>query len=176
MSVTGTEGEIVAGVVGRPWGLRGQFHLAASLEDPTVLLPPTTLRLRRKGAPPVACAILATHRAGGRLIVTLEGCGSIEQAEALRGAELLLESGALAPAPEGSFYPHQLQGLRVVGIDGTAYGCVKTVVQTGGPELLVVRTEAKEILIPFVEAICRRVDTAAGVIEIDPPEGLMDLD
>ena len=34
---------------------------------------------------------------------------------------------------------------------------------------------AGEVLIPFAEPICRRVDPAARRIEIDPPEGLVEL-
>jgi ribosomal 30S subunit maturation factor RimM len=32
-----------------------------------------------------------------------------------------------------------------------------------------------EVLVPLVDAICRRIDVEANVIEIDPPEGLLDL-
>jgi ribosomal 30S subunit maturation factor RimM len=32
-----------------------------------------------------------------------------------------------------------------------------------------------EVLVPFVDAICRRVDPEARVIEIDPPDGLIAL-
>jgi len=33
----------------------------------------------------------------------------------------------------------------------------------------------REVLIPFVDSICRRVDPAARVIEVDLPEGFLDL-
>lgn len=176
MSANGSHEEVVVGVVGRPWGLRGQFHLDARLEDPAILLAEGAVRIRRRGAHATECAIRATHQAGGRLIVALEGCNSVEDAEALKGAEVLLGKGAFLPAPVGSFYPHQLEGLQVVGVDGTPYGSVKEIVRTGGPELLLVGGAGKDFLVPFAEAICRRVDMDAGVIEIDPPEGLMDLD
>jgi 16S rRNA processing protein RimM len=32
-----------------------------------------------------------------------------------------------------------------------------------------------EVLVPFSDAICRRVSVADRVIEIDPPEGLIEL-
>lgn len=42
-------------------------------------------------------------------------------------------------------------------------------------ELLSVRTEDKtEVLIPFVAAIVPTVSLADGVIEVDPPDGLLD--
>ena len=51
-----------------------------------------------------------------------------------------------------------------------------TAVQLGsGPPLLVVAAPRGEVLIPLAEAICRRIDVAAKVIVIDPPEGLVEL-
>jgi 16S rRNA processing protein RimM len=51
----------------------------------------------------------------------------------------------------------------------------------GMPTLVVVQPGAAdepdrdEVLVPFSEAFCRRVDVAEKVIEIDPPEGLVDV-
>ena len=45
---------------------------------------------------------------------------------------------------------------------------------TGTP-LLVVDGRFGEVLVPLAETICRRIDVAAKVIEIDPPGGLVEL-
>jgi 16S rRNA processing protein RimM len=43
----------------------------------------------------------------------------------------------------------------------------------GGPPLLEVRGDSgKEVLIPFVKAICTEIDPAARRILVDLPEGL----
>ncbi len=55
-------------------------------------------------------------------------------------------------------------------------GRVEEIRQTGGADLLVVRGGGRERLIPFARSICPRVAPAEGVIEIDPPEGLLELD
>jgi ribosomal 30S subunit maturation factor RimM len=44
---------------------------------------------------------------------------------------------------------------------------------TTGVPVLVVAARG-EVLVPFVDAICRRVDPATRVIEIDPPDGLIE--
>jgi 16S rRNA processing protein RimM len=56
-------------------------------------------------------------------------------------------------------------------------GIVKDVWPIGESVLLVVESsrEAKEILIPFSQAICPEVDTVQKRIVIDPPDGLLDL-
>jgi 16S rRNA processing protein RimM len=53
---------------------------------------------------------------------------------------------------------------------------VRDVPDLGGPILLSVETpEKKEVMIPFVRAICREIDVVNKVIHVDLPEGLLDL-
>ena len=167
-------GEIVVGVVGRPWGIRGQFVLNPRGSAPETLLARAALRLRRKDGELVELPILGSHLAGGKLVVRVEGCATPEDADRLRGSEVLMEAGEFSPAPEGAYYPHELAGLRVVRRGGEELGLVERVIETAGPDLLEVKAGSRNLLIPFVEAICR-VDRSQGLIEIDPPEGLLDL-
>jgi 16S rRNA processing protein RimM len=56
-------------------------------------------------------------------------------------------------------------------------GTVVEVLHSAAGELLSVRREgAPELLVPFVAAIVTSVSVADGVVEIDPPEGLLDPD
>ena len=59
---------------------------------------------------------------------------------------------------------------------------VAEVLHTAAGELLAVRREAaeagdetREVLVPFVTAIVTAVSLDDGTVEIDPPEGLLDL-
>jgi len=48
---------------------------------------------------------------------------------------------------------------------------------TPGGELLSVRAESGgEVLVPFVSEIVTAVSLADGIVRIDPPEGLLDLE
>ncbi|MGZ5377106.1 MAG: PRC-barrel domain-containing protein, partial [Mycobacterium sp.] len=67
-------------------------------------------------------------------------------------------------------------GLRVRTTAGADVGTVAEVLHTAAGELLSVRTEDREVLVPFVGAIVASVSLADQVIEIDPPEGLLDLE
>jgi 16S rRNA processing protein RimM len=40
---------------------------------------------------------------------------------------------------------------------------------------LVLARDGGEIFVPFTDAICVEVDTEAGTIVIDPPDGLLEL-
>jgi 16S rRNA processing protein RimM len=132
-------------------------------------------RMRIGGAERPVTIETSRWHAAARSVIHVKGVDSIEQAETLRGAVLLVPRGQLPPAPPGRHYARDLEGLRVVTLEGVLVGRVKEIRETGGADLLVVEDGARERLVPFVKEICRRVDPAGGVIEIDPPEGLLEL-
>jgi len=49
------------------------------------------------------------------------------------------------------------------------------VLHTAAGELLAVRGDSGEVLVPFVTAIVTSVSLEDRLVEIDPPEGLLDL-
>ncbi len=110
----------------------------------------------------------------GRVVLKLAGFDSVEAAETLRNADVCVPESETVPAGDDEFYDWQLTGCTVKLPDGTPLGNVTELMRTGGTELLVVAGE-KEYLIPFAAAICTTVDIENKVIEIDPPDGLLDL-
>ena len=167
--------EIVVGVVGPPWGIKGQFLLNPRGSEMEFVLSRSPLRFRAKDGARFERALEEWHVAGGRVVVAVAGCASPEDAAALRGAEVLMDVAEFPAAPEGSYYPHELAGLRAVRAGGSEIGVVERVVETAGADLLEVRAGERILLIPFVEAICR-VDAPRGIVEITPPDGLLELD
>ena len=60
---------------------------------------------------------------------------------------------------------------------GRDVGIVAEVLHTPGGELLAVdRDQASELLVPFVSAIVTSVSLQDRIVEIDPPEGLLELE
>jgi 16S rRNA processing protein RimM len=98
-------------------------------------------------------------------------------ADALRGVLLVVDSENLPPIDDpDTYYDHQLEGLRVATTAGQDIGTVDEVLHTAAGELLAVRrADAGELLVPFVSAIVTSVSLESRSIEIDPPEGLLEL-
>ena len=96
---------------------------------------------------------------------------------AIRGSLLVIDSADLPPIDEDdTFYDHQLEGLRVRTAAGEDLGTVTEVLHTGAGELLSVkRTDGGELLVPFVAAIVTAVSLDSGVLQVDPPDGLLEL-
>jgi 16S rRNA processing protein RimM len=106
----------------------------------------------------------------GRFVLKLEGVDSIDAAEGYRGLELRIGEEELPPLPEGSFYHHEIVGLRVEDPSGREIGKVVDLMPAGEAPVLVVRGPSGEQLIPFAAAFVRSVDRAGGRLVVLPPE------
>jgi 16S rRNA processing protein RimM len=146
---------IEAGRVGRPHGLDGSFHVTRPVPE---LLVAGARLLVADGARVIE------RRAGTdeAPIVRLEGSTSREDAEALRGATLLVDEADAPPLGEGEFWAHELEGCRVVD-DGVEVGVVSRMVALPSCEAL----EVGERLIPLVRDAIRSIDREARVIDVD---------
>jgi 16S rRNA processing protein RimM len=105
--VEGAEDWLAGGVVGRPHGLDGSFHVHAARAALLVL--GTIVRAGEREAEIV-------RRAGtdDRPILRLAGIDTREGADALRGIELLVPRAAAPPLEEDEWWAEDLVGCRVV--------------------------------------------------------------
>jgi len=105
----------------------------------------------------------------------LKGVESLNEADALRGREILVSHEEFPDPGSDSYYDFQLLGCVVKTVDGNLVGEVKRLISVGSCNLLVAEKEGKQVEIPLVEAICREINREKKEIIIDPPEGLLDL-
>jgi 16S rRNA processing protein RimM len=171
--------DLVVGRVVKAHGITGEVVVEVRTDDPdTRFAPGTRLRAQpSRGGPQREHVIESAREHSGRLLVRLEGVADRNAAEALRGNVFLVDTEDLPPIDDpDEFYDHQLEGLRVVTIDGRLVGNVNEVLHTAAGELLSVTSETgAEVLVPFVSAIITEVSLQDQTIEIDPPEGLLEL-
>lgn len=107
------------------------------------------------------------RRHGKGVVVKLVGIEDRDQAAALIDCDIAIDRDQLPPLPPGEYYWADLEGLRVVTLEGTELGRVSHLFATGANDVMVVRGE-RERLLPFVQPdIIRRVDPEQGLIEVD---------
>lgn len=110
-----------------------------------------------------------------RVVLKLTGYDDVERAKELIGYDFALPDSERVPLEEDEFYDWELEGCTVKAGD-QSIGEVRSVLKTGGAEILVISDDSgKEQLVPLAAEIVVKIDTAARVILIDPPEGLLDL-
>lgn len=112
----------------------------------------------------------------GRVILKFSGTDTMNDALRLVGGVLVISQLDTWELEEDEFYEYDLIGLQAVTVDGKNVGRVTGLLRTAGNDLLVLEDEQKrEILVPFVDEICKEVDLEAERLIINPPEGLLDL-
>jgi 16S rRNA processing protein RimM len=176
--------ELVVGRVAKAHGVSGEIVVDVRTDDPEArFVRGTTLRAKvSRGGGERTFTVESVRPHGDRLLLRLAGIGDRDGADALRGTLFVVDSGDLPPISEpDEFYDHELEGLTVRTVDGDEIGTVAEVLHTAAGELLSVKTPAgREILVPFVSQIVPTVAVSdrpgEGYVEIDPPDGLLNLD
>jgi 16S rRNA processing protein RimM len=140
------------------------------------------------------CWLSQNHR--GQAVFHFEGINSINDAEKLRGLDVLLPIEQRVSLPAGHYFVSDLVGCSVFELPASPsaltspacaggevpalLGVVAGVEFPGedfpGTPLLAVETREGELLVPLAEDICTRIDVAARRIEVLLPEGLRELD
>ena len=166
---------LLVGRIARAHGNKGQVIVNPETDFPGDRFAEGNVLVVDHGGQQVERRIVSVRFQQGRPILALEGVETMNDAEALAGAELKVPVTALAPLPGGTYYRHDLVGCEVRTKDGQVVG---TVTDVEGPlerSRLVVARTGGELLVPMVDKICIEVDPGAKRIVIDPPEGLLDL-
>jgi 16S rRNA processing protein RimM len=167
--------DVHLGVVVKPVGLRGEVKLRQSADFWDAALASSALRLDRGGERRPVQVRSWRPQGPGLAVLQLADVGDRDAALSVCGADLWLAAGADDVAAPDGLRPFQVRGLRVERVDGTAVGVVADLLPMPAQPVLVVRDGDREHLVPCVPAIVVEVDRDAGVVRIDPPEGLLEL-
>jgi len=166
---------IAVGRILRPQGRRGEVRVEPLTDEPErfrelracYLTPPETGERR---------AVETVWFQGGVPVLKLAASETLGDAEALVGRLVSIPRAEVRPLPPDRFYTFDLVGCTVETAEGRGLGVLTDVWPGTAHDLWVVRANGGECLIPAVSAIVERVDLAARVVVVRPPEGLLELE
>lgn len=120
------------------------------------------------------------RKQGKTIVAQLEDVDDPDKAHALIGCDIAIDESQLKELAVDDFYWRDLQGLKVIDLEGNLIGKVSSMMATGANDVMVVKLEAesakaknvKESLIPYIDSVIKKVDLEQGLIKVDWDEDL----
>ena len=112
--------------------------------------------------------VLEANVHGGKvLIAKLQGIVDRTEAGKYKGLLIAVPRAELPEQEEGEYYWSDLIGLTVENLAGEVFGTVDSLLETGANDVLVVKGEGGEKLIPFIASVIQQVSLKDKTIRVD---------
>ena len=109
------------------------------------------------------------------LLVKFEGIDSVEEAEKLKNLQIKIDSDEVGELEENEFYFHEIIGCQVFDENDRNLGEIIDILTPGANDVWVIKGEnGKEILIPYIEDVVKKIDITNKKVNIEVMEGLID--
>lgn len=163
--------KIVVGAIGGAFGVQGEVRIKSFCAEPEAIADYLPLETREGRS---FSQLLLTGETSGALVGRLDGIATKEQADALKGHELLADRDRLPALPDDEFYQADLVGLEVFDTGGRSLGRIRAVQNHGADDLLEIHVPGATdtVLLPFTRSSVPTVDLTSGRVVADPPGGL----
>lgn len=160
------------GRVVKPHGLKGGMKAVSYLESEELLPKLEEIFLddeRRQGQSFKVRRIDIKKKS---FILTVDGIGDAETAAQYVGRDILASSSKLDTLPEGEYYWRDLIGLEVRTEEGLFLGKIESVFPTGSNDVYVCTGGERDILLPTLADVVRKVDVDKGIMVVRLYRGL----
>lgn len=153
------------GRIGRAHGLKGEVAIVATSNRAERFEPGSVLWAGGR-----ALTVASARRHQDRWLVRFDGVDDRTAAERLRG--VVLTGEALGSLPADEHWVHELIGATVVDRAGEHLGRITAVEANPAHDLLVLEGD---VLVPVVFIVDDRIDERPGVVVVDVPAGLLEV-
>ena len=158
---------ITVGRLHGAFGVRGEVKLESFTDPAQAISRYQPWLLRDARGSERLCEGMEVRMGAKGLIATIPGIDDRDAADASRGTDVLVPRSALPPPAPGEYYWVDLEGLRVVNVEGVAFGTVSHLFSTGANDVLVAQGE-RDRMIPFLTPdYVKSVDFEAGLVTVD---------
>ncbi|MFS0637455.1 ribosome maturation factor RimM [Mesobacillus foraminis] len=157
-------------------GIKGEVRVISRTDFPDERYKKgNSLFLFMKGSKEPQELVVNSHRKHKNFdLLTFEGYDNVNQVEHMRDGILKVPESQRGILKEGEYYFQDIIGCQVSTIDGEEIGKVSEILTPGANDVWVIKNpKGKEILIPYIEDVVKKVDVKEKIIIIEPMEGLL---
>lgn len=164
---------VCVGAIAGAFGVHGDVRLKSFCAEPEAIAEYAPLTTEDGGR---SFDIQLVGQIKNGLSARLSGVRTKEEADALKGVRLYAPRDRLPNLPDDEYYHADLINLEVRDTGGASLGHVRAVLNHGAGDLLEIHGPGlkQSVLLPFTQAAVPTVDLTAGVLVVDPPEGLFE--
>ena len=161
------------GKITKPFGYKGQVIFFLDVDSPEEYSELDSVFVEVKGSliPYFIKEIIIN---GNKATVTFEDL-TADEAKALVGCDLYLPLEMLPKLTGNKFYFHEVIGWKVIDSEKGDIGNIVSFIEFPAQPLFQIMKNDKEILIPVIDQIIKKVDRESQSIFIEAPNGLIDL-
>lgn len=161
------ERRILLGRIVGAFGIRGQIKIESWTEPRDAIFRYQPWILRDTLGNERTLEGARGKESGKHLVATFPDVADRDVVEAMRGTDIYVPRSALPPPKAGEFYWVDLEGFRVMNLEGVDFGTVSHLFSTGANDVLFVRGD-RERMVPFVEPdFVKSIDFEGGLITVD---------
>ncbi len=106
-------------------------------------------------------------------MLKLAGIDDMTEAERLKGGVIKVARADAIPLSDDEYYFSDLYNMEVFLEDGTRFGVLHDILETGANDVYIVKTDDKDVLIPAIKDCIIRVSVAENKMTIRLLEGLI---
>lgn len=164
---------VAVGRVTKTHGLKGELKFHPNVSDPGMIRGARNVKLGKNENELTDYQVESLRGSGSPLIIKFKQCDTIEQARILAGLTLYVAQEDLPPLPEGEYYWFEIEGLEVYDEEGSFYGRIAEIIETGSNDVYVVRDGKNELLLPVIDSVIQSVDLKNNKLIFHKIEGLL---
>jgi 16S rRNA processing protein RimM len=170
------DGYLAVGYILGVHGLRGELKVELFTDFPERFAPGVQLFI---GEELHETEVISARPHQKYLLLRLAGFSQREDAETLRGSWIFVDENEAVELEEGSYWVHDIIGLTVQTEAGEILGEIQDVLFTGANEVYIVQpvgtiNAGRELLLPAIEEVVRKVDLDAQMMTVHLLPGLLD--
>jgi 16S rRNA processing protein RimM len=165
---------IAVGRITKSVGIKGEFRVAMLTDSPERFAKLKAVWCGADEKAAVRYPILSMRIEPSSVVLKLKGIDSRTLADKHRGEYLFVETKDVVAPAKGSYFIHDIIGMKVVTEAGEVVGSVRDVLELPANDVWVVASGTKEFLIPAIKEVIRQVDLNGRTVVIRPLEGMLE--
>jgi len=158
-------------------GLKGELKVYPTTDEPDRFYDLKNVWLDRSGKMEnmIRLEVENVRFSKNLALVKFKEYDSIDDVMPIRKGDLYVDRADAIPLAEGEYFIGDIIGCRVLDENDVELGTVKEFIETGAHDVMLVKTEGKDIMIPYCDPFILEKAPEEGYIRVHLIPGLLEL-